>query len=152
MHDNDGNEEKNIIRYEIIINRIIIKRKKEKIIMRCWKQQQVEKQCNWLFEDGSDKEKECKEETSARNQLIKGLRNACAMYEKLKEDSIVTEIMREVLVENLKIELCCIAHKGQEECCLDFKETQNKMMFWMWERNILKEERCVLKEARQKWN
>ena len=83
------------------------------------------------IEDGSDKEKECKEEISINNQLVKGLRDdaeqACAMHEKLKEDSICTESMREVLVENLKIELCRIMRKSQEEYHLDFEEMKNKI-------------------------
>ena len=82
-------------------------------------------------ENGGNKEKECKEEESARNKLIQELRGdvekACVMYEKLQKDSVHTEVRCEVLVDNSKDELCSFMCNSQEECYLDIDEIKNKI-------------------------
>ena len=49
------------------------------------------------------------------------------MCEKSQEDSVCTEVIHEVLVDNLKDELCRATRNSQDECCLEVEDTKNKI-------------------------
>ena len=85
-----------------------------------------------------NKKHECKEKESYEDEgdcesvkLIKKLKGdvekACMMYENLQKDSINTEVRCEMLVENMKDELCRVIHDNEDECYLEVENTMENI-------------------------
>ena len=130
-------------------HKILNDRKRSNVAMSDKKSKRKAIKC---YADEGDHEKERKEVECASVQLAKYLKGdvekSCVMCEKLKEDSICTEAIHEVLVENLKDELCRVVRNSKDECCLeaeDTKKTIEKTFIWTLEKNVLKDERRLQK-------
>ena len=49
------------------------------------------------------------------------------MHEKLQEDDVCTEAIHEMLVDNLKQELCRVTPNSQDECYLEVEDIKNNI-------------------------
>ena len=80
----------------------------------------------WMWKDKKKIKNREHEQERKNEKLIKDLREdvekACSMYEELQEESAHVEVEYELLVDELKDELCRIRHESQVECYLDVDE------------------------------
>ena len=52
---------------------------------------------------------------------------ACVMRKKLKEDRVCAEAMHDVLVDNLKDDLCRVTHNSKDEVYLAVEDTMKNI-------------------------
>ena len=68
---------------------------------------------------------------SKSKELLKDFQSdeerACVERDSLQKKSIRVDLRHEVLVEQLKDELCKVAHEKQEEACFEVEDTENKI-------------------------